>query len=225
MLVNAMSGYIQSETFHPGAAIFRFAAIVLLLAMAGCGSQTSVEKLYQDSAAAAGPYGRLLVVGIARDGETRKRIEELIAENLADENVTAIPGYTRLGTSAVLMQDEIEAAATASGSDAILLAHLVSASVDAEFRTGRVDVKSECRGGNPVDFFLYDREELREPDSVVFAHEVTMVTNLYDSRTGTRIWTIQSTCFEKSGFDAVLRKEARAIVRQLSRDGLIRRAG
>lgn len=225
MLVTAMSGYPRNEIFPTGTAAFRFAAVFSLLAAAGCGSQTSIEKLYQDSEAGAAPYGRLLVVGIASDGETRKRIEKLIAANLADATVAAIPGYTRLGTSVVLMQDEIDAAATASGSDAILLAHLVSASVDAEFRTGRVDIKSECRGGNPVDFFLYDREELREPDSVVLAHEVTMVTNLYDSRTGTRIWTIQSTCFEKNDFDAVLRKEARAIVRQLRRDGLIRPAG
>ncbi|MEQ9563152.1 MAG: hypothetical protein RLN69_11570, partial [Woeseiaceae bacterium] len=83
-------------------------------------------------------------------------------------------------------------------------------------------VTSECRGGNPVDFFLYDRDELREPDSVSIAHEVTMLTNLYEAGTGKRIWTIQSTCFDKADFDAVLRQEAAAIVRQLRRDGLVR---
>jgi hypothetical protein len=68
---------------------------------------------------------------------------------------------------------------------------------------------------------LYDHEELREPDSVAIAHEVIMVTNLYDAQNGTRIWTIQSTCFAKTDFEAILRQEAKAIVRQLIRDRLI----
>lgn len=56
------------------------------------------------------------------------------------------------------------------------------------------------------------------------AREVVMVSNLYDARTGARVWTIQSTCFEKSAFEAILDEEARAIVRQLRRDRLIRPA-
>lgn len=206
---------------RPGARRRTAATAVLLLATSGCSSQVTIEKLYQDPAADAAPYRNLLVVGIAGDTAERQRIEELIAGRLADEDVAAIPGYTRLGASPVLLQDAIDEAAAATGSDAILIAHLVSATVNPEFREGRVDVKSECRGGNPVDFFLYDHEELREPDSVRFAHEVTMVTNLYDSRSGKRIWTIQSTCFDKNDFDAVLRREAQAIVRQLRRDGLV----
>ena len=205
---------------------FRLAVITggIIFVIAGCGSQPRVEKLYHDRAALAVPYQKLLVVGITGDGTRRQRIEELIAAKLADENVAAIPGYTRLGTSPVLLQDAIDEAAMTQ-SDAILIAHLVSASVNPQVREGRVDVKSECRGGNPVDLFLYDHEELREPDSVTFAHEVTMVTNLYDTDTGKRIWTIQSTCFDRADFDAVLRQEAQAIVRQLRRDGLIVSSG
>lgn len=192
-----------------------------LFSMAGCGSQAEIEKLYHDRAAGAVPYERLLVVGVAGDADQRQRIEDLIAANLADESVSAIPAYTRIGTSPVLLQDEIDEAAATTRSDGILIAHLVSASVNPEVREGRVDVMSECRGGNPIELFLYDHEELREPDSVTFAHEVTMVSNLYDTGSGARIWTIQSTCFDKAEFDAVLRQEARAIVRQLRRDGLV----
>jgi hypothetical protein len=192
-----------------------------MVVIGGCGSQARVDKLYHDRAAETVPFQKLLVIGIAGDADERRRIEELIAANLADENVTAIPGHTRLGTSPVLLQNAIDEAAKTTQSDGILITHFVSASVNPEVREGRVDVMSECRGGNPVDLFLYDREELREPDSVTLAHEVTMVTNLYDAITGNRIWTIQSTCFDKADFDALLRQEAKAIVRQLRRDGLL----
>jgi hypothetical protein len=194
-------------------------AVLLFAVTAGCGSQTRIEKLYQDPDVRGVQYQRLLVIGIAGDPDQRRRIEDLLAASLAAENVAATAGYTRLGSSPTLLQDDIEQAAT--DSDAILIAHLVSVSTKAEVTEGKVEVKSECRGGNPIDYFLYDHEELREPDSVAISHEVIMVTNLYDSQDGTRIWTIQSTCFEKSDFDAILKQEAQAIVRQLRRDRLI----
>jgi hypothetical protein len=200
-------------------------AVLLCTVVAGCGSQTRIEKLYQDPEVRGVQYQRLLVIGVTGDSDQRRRIEDLLAAGLTAEKVTAIPGYTRLGPSPALLQDDIELAAAATDSDAILIAHLVSVSTKAEVTEGRVEVKSECRGGNPIDYFLYDHEELREPDSVAMSHEVIMVTNLYDSRDGTRIWTIQSTCFQKSDFDAVLKQEARAIVRQLRRDRLIGQGG
>lgn len=217
---------MRYKTHRPGGlmrgVLSPFAAVVaLLIVIIGCSTQPRIEKLYQDTDADAVRYGRLLVIGIAGDGVDRRRIEDLVVADLDAEGIAAVPGYTQLGTSVVILQEAIDEAASATRSDAILIVHLVSASVEPEIRSGRVDVKSECRGGNPVDFFLYDHEELREPDSVTFAHEVTMVSNLYDSGTGKRIWTIQSTCFDKADFDAVLRQEAEAIVRQLLRDGLV----
>lgn len=201
---------------------FRIAAVAaILLAAGGCASQARVEKLYEAPDAGRAPYERLLVVGIAGDAAQRQDIEELIVGRLAGDDVAAVASFTRLGTATVVRQEAIDEAARASGSDGILIAHLVSASTTPEYRKERVDVRSECRGGSPVDLFLYDYKELREPASVSFAHEVTMVTNLYDARTGDRIWTIQSTCFEKAAFDAVLQREAEAIVRQLRRDGLV----
>jgi hypothetical protein len=195
--------------------------VLLFAVTAACGSQTKIEKLYQDPDVRGVQYQRLLVIGIAGDPDQRRRIEDLLAASLAAENVAATAGYTRLGSSPALLQDDIEQAAAATDSDGILIAHLVSVSTKAEVTEGRVEVKSECRGGNPIDYFLYDHEELREPDSVAISHEVIMVTNLYDSQDGTRIWTIQSSCFERSDFDAILQQEAQAIVRQLRRDRLI----
>lgn len=195
--------------------------VLLFAVTAACGSQTKIEKLYQDPDVRGVQYQRLLVIGIAGDPDQRRRIEDLLAASLAAENVASTAGHTRLGSSPVLLQDDIEQAAAATDSDGILIAHLVSVSTKAEVTEGRVEVKSECRGGNPIDYFLYDHEELREPDSVAISHEVIMVTNLYDSQDGTRIWTIQSSCFERSDFDAILQQEAQAIVRQLRRDRLI----
>lgn len=201
---------------------FRLAAAAAALAVgAGCAPHAKIDKLYQDPAARGADYERLLVIGIAGSPEQRRRIEDLIADELESDGLSAVPGYTRLGSSPVLAQDAVDEAAATTKSEAVLISHIVSVSSEPELREGRVDIKSECRGGNPIDFFLYDHEELREPDSVEFAHEVVIVTNLYDSVSGKRLWTIQSTCFEKAEFEAVLQREARAIVDQLRRDRLV----
>jgi len=86
---------------------------------------------------------------------------------------------------------------------------------------GRVDIKAECREGDLEDYFLYDYEVLKEPDTVRVALTVVAVTNLYDSGSGERLWTIQSTCFEKATMHEVLSDEAEAIANQLRYDRLI----
>lgn len=203
----------------------RFGNVIIAVLIAGCAPQPVVEKLYQDPGAGAVAYERILVVGIAAEPRQRRLIEDLLAGKLADQDIASTRSYSQLGSSPVLQQDDVDAAAAASASDAILIAHLVSVSEEMEVVEGRTELKSQCRGGNPIDYFLYDHEEIREPDSVSIAREVIMVANLYDAGTATRVWTIQSTCFEKQDLEAILDEEARAIVRQLDRDRLIRPSG
>jgi hypothetical protein len=199
---------------------YRMMAIGLVVALASCAGSTTVEKLYQDPEARGQTFSRILVVGIASDAGERRQMEELVSEQLA-RHIESVPSYERLGLASVITQDALDMAAESAEADAILITHVVSVSTTAEVNKGRVDIKSECRGGNPADYFLYDHEELREPDSVSFAHEVVVVSNLYDADTGARLWTIQSTCVDKAELESVMADEARAIVRQLRQDGLI----
>ncbi|HLU06021.1 MAG TPA: hypothetical protein VKZ91_05640 [Woeseiaceae bacterium] len=200
---------------------FRMMTVGVIVALAACAGSTTVEKLYQDPAARELTFNRILVVSVASDGGERRQMEELVSSELAERIDSAIPSYKRLGLASVITQDALDMAAEAAEADAILITHVVSVSTSAEVQEGRVDIKSECRGGNPADYFLYDHEELRQPDSVSFAHEVVVVSNLYRADTGTRLWTIQSTCVDKAELESVMADEARAIVRQLRRDGLI----
>jgi len=204
--------------------IARTSSLFLALTMAviaACVQQTEIIKLYDNSARAGQKYERLLVISVVGDTGTRRRLEELITGHLEAANVTAIAGYTKTGLKKTLLQDEIDAAAKSANADAILITHIVSVDTRLDIDTGRTDILSECRGGDPLDYFLYDHRELKEPDTVKIAHTVVAVSNLYDASDGERLWTIQSTCFEKASMDEVLREEAKAIVRQLQIDNLV----
>lgn len=193
---------------------------MIMAVVAGCVPQTEVIKLY-DNTAANQDYERLLVISVVGDTGTRRRLEELITGHLETANVTAIAGYTETGLKTEMLQEEIDAAARNANADAILITHIVSVDTRLDLDIGRTDILSECRGGDPVDYFLYDHRELKEPDTVKIAHTVVAVSNLYDANSGERLWTIQSTCFEKASMDEVLQEEAKAIVRQLQIDKLV----
>jgi hypothetical protein len=196
-------------------------SIITILAIAACVPQTEVIKLYDNSERLGQEYQRLLVISVAGDTGTRRRLEELITGHLASADVDAVPGYTETGLKTDMLQDEIDAAARNAGADAILITHIVSVDTRLDIDPERTDIWAECRGGDPIDYFLYDYREIKEPESVKIAHTVVAVTNLYDASDGERMWTIQSTCFEKSTMDEVLQEEAKAIVRQLQIDKLV----
>lgn len=187
----------------------------------GCAPQTEVVKLYENSTRAAQSYERLLVVDLSSEHNQQQQFEDEIASQLRQERVEAVPSYTRLDASKGLRQDDINRLSEEVGADGILVTHIASVDTSVDMEKGREDLKSTCRRGDPVDYFLYDHEVLRQPDSVKVAHTVIVITNLYDARSHDRIWTIQSTCFKKASVAETLLDEAEAIVRQLRIDELI----
>jgi len=186
-----------------------------------CAPQTEIVKLYDDSAGGNQRFERLLVVALAADPVSRVQLEDMITAQLQDAGVMAFPAHNSTGPKTVLKRAEVDLAAEETGAEAILVTHIVSVDMAAEKQEGRVDVRAECRGGDPADYFLYDYSELKEPDTVRVAHTVVAVTNLYTVGDRKRLWTIQSTCFDRETIDEGLLGEAAAITRQLRIDRLI----
>lgn len=186
-----------------------------------CAPQTEVVKLYEDPTRSPKTYKRLLVVAISSDHNQQQQFEDEIATKLRQEQVDAFVSHKHLDASGGLLQDEINQVSRSVGADGILVTHIASVDTSVDIKEGRAEIKSTCRRGDPVDYFLYDHEVIREPESVRFAHTVIVIANVYDADSQDRIWTIQSTCFEKTSMSAVLMDEAMAIVRQLRIDELI----
>ena len=195
-------------------------AIIAILA-AGCAPHTEIVNLYDNPARISKAYKKLLVVNISSDPDQQRQFENEIVRKLRQDKVDAIPVHALLDFRRDLLQDEINQLSDEIGADGILIAHIVSVDSKAEIVAGREEIQSECRGGDPVDYFLYDHKVLSEPDSVRLAHTVAVVTNFYDAGSRSLLWSIQSTCFKKADLYTVLQEEASAIVRQLRIDHVI----
>lgn len=197
------------------------ALIAALVCMIGCATPTEVVPLYQADSIDGAPYGRILVLNVASDRQQQADFETEIMRRLRAEGTNPFAAHRLLASGEPIEQAELDRVSADVGADAILVTHIASLDTEVDIDEGRTDIVSECRGGNPLDYFLYDRTTITEPDSVRLAHTVTVISNLYDAHTRERLWTIQSTCFEKSSMPEVMLEEALAIVRQLKRDGLI----
>ena len=189
--------------------------------MFGCAPQTETIKLFEEGDRERSSFGRLLVVDLSSEPVLRQQFEDELVSRLAQENVDAIASHSHLKNDDGLLQEDINRVSTEVDADGILITHIVSLETTAERKEGREDIVRTCRQGDPEDYFLYDSEVLKEPDSVKIAHTVVVVSNLYDVASRERIWTIQSTCFEKESLAEVFIDEAEAVVRQLRIDELI----
>lgn len=196
-------------------------ATLALAAVSACAPQTSVVKLFEDSTRAPKQYKRLLIVDITSDHGQQASFEGEIAAKLRLERVDAVTSYTRLDTSEGVTRGEINTVADEVAADGILITHITSVDTEIDVVEGREQLKSTCRRGDPMDYFLYDHDVIAEPDTVKVAHTLVVISNLYDGRSHERIWTIQSTCFAKNSMSEALAEEASAIVRQLRIDELI----
>ena len=199
-----------------------FLVAVIIATASGCAPQpTETVKLFEDTSRVPKIYKRLLVVDVSSDHAMQIEFENEVISGLKRAGVEAIPSHHSLDASDGVLQDEINRISEELGTDGILITHIASQDTMIDRDEGREDILSTCRGGNPVDFFLYDREILKEPESIKVAHTVVVITNLYDSASQQRVWSIQSTCFDKASMAEVLLDETNAIVRQLRIDNLI----
>ncbi|MGI9222813.1 MAG: hypothetical protein ACR2QS_17430 [Woeseiaceae bacterium] len=203
----------------------KFQAVALavfgIIFIAACATPTEVVKLYDSPTRPAQTYKRLFVVDVSRTQDQLVDFEKEITARLKQESVDGVPSYTLIESGAGVLQDDIYRASDEVGADGILVAHIASVDTTMDVEEGRDEMRFECRGGSPIDYFLYDHEVLSSPDAIKLAHTVVVVTNLYDAESRERVWTIQSTCFEKASMREVLLEEANAIVRQLLIDKLI----
>lgn len=196
-----------------------FAAV--LFVVNGCAPQTEVVKLYESRSDETKTYKRLLIVDVSPNQNQRVAFERELVATLQALDVEAIASSATLDADGDLKQEAIDRLSEETAADAILITHIASVETTAEALEGREEIVSRCRGGSPAEYFLYDHEVLAEPDSVKFAHTVVVISNLYDAQSRSRLWTIQSTCFDKASMSEVMMEEARAIARQLRLDKLV----
>jgi len=191
--------------------------------LAGCIMPDRVVKLYEDTDFDGGPFSNVLVVGAHEDSDARRRFESSVVRSLNASGTDATSSIEVMGSGQDITRESLLAATSTSGSDAVLITRLVDVQSRAEIQQGRTTVVADRRGNLPLaGFFRYDYTEYQDPMTVTTVRTVVLATDLYNVDDENRIWSVESTSFDKETVDATIDGASRAISTTLLQDGLIR---
>lgn len=115
----------------------RFAAVILpLLLLGACATSTKLVNVWHDPAYAAGPFKKVIVLGLGAEGATSRVFEDIFAAELKRRGVDAIAGHTVFPPDGQPTREVIEQTAKNVGADGFLVARLVKTDKETQYTPG-----------------------------------------------------------------------------------------
>jgi len=198
------------------------------VALAACASGPRITTIKELSSTADAPYDNILVVALYSKFDSRRYFEDELVRLLREQGVNATASTSRMNTKTPVNRDTFVAMVRDLDADALLLTQMVSLKTEGEIVAMNPKKTLNLRPTGYYNVFTMDVTEYVEPEAVNFEHAVVLLTDLYSAQSRDIEWGIQSASDVKVKFDrlhdfSVIQREARAIVQQLARDGLLAR--
>jgi hypothetical protein len=182
---------------------------------------TSVNRVLMAPNIKNAPYSRLLVVGATPSRETSWMIEDALTKELAMMKVEA-HSFVRESPSTAATEDAISELVNEKNIDGVIVVSTKFEGIEITTRDERVDVDAEVRGGNLMDYFRYDYEEITQPSYSEYALDLFLVSDFYDVESQERIYSVESSTAHGETTYQIVIDESKAIVARLKKDHLIR---
>ncbi len=195
------------------------ASAVLLVA---CATSERIVKVYENPEFHGEPFAKILVVGAHEDSGIRRRFEDSLVTAIIAASGVAVSSLSVMSADAPIEREPLLAAVRASGSDAVLITRLLNAEISRRTEGGRTTAAAQRRNNIPLaDFFRYDYVEYQDPMTVTTVRTVVLSTDLYNVADESKVWSVESTSFDKASVYGLIDGSSGAISAQLARDGLI----
>lgn len=216
----------------------RLALLCLLVAVAaGCTAPLSLDSAWQPGARDAAPFASVLVVAISEDFDRRRLFENAVADSLNAQGVRAVTSTAAMSSRDELNRESVTARVRETGVEAVLVTRLVDQAVNLKRRRPREVQK----GLPPTDDALraapafpygsihaYDYRVTWEPATLLVRRTLNVVTDLYGTRDGNLLYTINTTIrvtnaesLDRNSDVAVINDVGLSIARRLRRDGAV----
>ena len=172
----------------------------------------------------AGPgVGKILVIGVADNYESRTRFERKLASDLRYAGTTATAYYVLTAGDKPIIREEIERAAADEGFDAVLISRVTNRDSDAQMKSGPAGAKAtRWDADKPLDLFRYDYEELNEPDVLDVNVNITIRSELFALPAGDKLWSVETSLTNVKTLSEMIDATSGAVVKRLQSDGLLR---
>ncbi len=191
------------------------------LIVAGCtGGGTTITSVSRADAIPNAPYGNVLVLTVAKSRSNARQFQNELSAAIATAATNATPIHVE-NDSADLSEADVRAIVQKLGADAVVVTSVKQADIGTAVEESRVEVKQSRKSDTLVDFFRYDYKDVETQAIVRLNYNVTLTTDVYDTATGDKVYTIESTTVDaETSFDVILQESA-AIAKQLRKGRLI----
>ena len=202
------------------------AAITSLLV--ACAGSTQVTRVQAVPESADSPYRKILVISLLDSFDARKYLEDELVIQLEGRGVAAVASTSMMNSQVANTRKLYLGMVDEVGADAVLVSQLVDASADATVRDMRPEATYNFRPTYYYNIWSVELTEYVEPQSVALGFSVVLASQLFSVNQKDSIWGIEASFRVAQNIDQywdydVFPDQAATIVREMSRDGLIRR--
>ena len=215
---------MTNKNMKPAPAVF---AALLALMLASCaGTQTTVTNPLSETADA--PYEKVLVVSLFSSFEARRWLETEIVKALSEQGVEAVRSTSMMNTRTPVVPQTFIDMVNEIGADALLLTQLTSLAAEVEQKSARPKATYNYWPTYYWNVFEVEVTEYTEPPRLNVEHSLVLATQVFSVASREAVWGMDSRSkfveVEEDGLDyQIFVNEAKGIVRNLVRDGLIAR--
>ena len=225
----AAYGFMQNEDIAVRSGFFRQRALPLLglvVAVAACSTGPQITRTQDLSESADTPYQKILVITLYSSFDSRRYLEEEVVKRLAERGTEAVASTSLMDTRTPVTRATFMAMVEDLDADAVLITQMASLRTTGTVVNMNPQATVNLRPTGYYNVFSVETTEYVEPQAVNFEHSLVLMTDLYSVRKREAVWGIQSKSKIVVGFDqfkdfSIIKNEADAIARYLSRDGLI----
>jgi hypothetical protein len=203
----------------------KLAIVAAAFVLSACaGPQVTRVQALSDTADA--PYQSVLVVSLFELFDTRRWLEDALVKELAAQGISAVASTSLMNTKTPVTRQTFQAMVDEQGSDSVLITQLISLESEAKASASRPESTYIVRPTYYYNVWSVELTEYVEPPFLTMKHEFRLATQVYSVSAEEAVWGIESkskiaTQRETQGDTSFIKDEAKAIVRHLSRDGLI----
>ena len=200
-------------------------AVVAVSLLASCaGPQTQVT--HPLDAMADAPYRKVLVVTLFSSFDARRYLEQEIVRELGERGVTAVRSTSMMDTKTPVVRQTFIDMIEEVGADALLLTQLTQHDMERSAADARPQATYNYWPTWYFNVFAVELTEYVEPPRVNIEHELVLATQVFSVATKEAVWGMESRSKfvevqeERLAYDVFI-DEARAIVRNLARSGVV----
>lgn len=206
----------------------RLQALVVAVVLGACSAGPQVTRIQEVAESADTPYRNILVVTLLSSFDSRRYLEDEVVAQLAGLGTNAVASTSMMNTRTPVTRATFVKMVENIDADAVLLMQLVSLQSAGSYVDMNPESTVNLRPTAYWNVFSVDTTEYVEPQAIEFEHSLVLQTELYSVKTQAPVWGIRSSSKYSMGFDrakdySIVRNEAEAIAKYLSRDRLIAR--